>query len=120
MSSTGNNTVVYATFQDFVSESSFTDAVDRLQDMIAKGKSDGSLSPLSQLQYDIQLEWVQKGRVPHLENIMFSRGMINLEPGVSYCLHLSGIQVCFMAIRHVFSLIFRFASIPSAGAQWSV
>lgn len=121
MSSTGDSTVVFSKLQDFVSESSFTLSLDRLQESIAKGTADGTLSVLTQLQYEIQLGWVQKGHVPHMENIMFSRGLLGLEPGKSYCVNLSGIQVSIMDLRVLNALInIVFTSIRSAEDLWLV
>ncbi|KAJ7764867.1 alcohol oxidase [Mycena metata] len=51
-----------------------------------------NLTPIQRVQYELQREWLAKGRVPMTETIMMSRGLIAPQPGRSYLTLLTGVQ----------------------------
>ncbi|KAF8874570.1 hypothetical protein CPB84DRAFT_1797366 [Gymnopilus junonius] len=63
-----------------------------LKDLISAAKQSNTLTPLQIEQYHVQLRWLEKERVPDLETIIFSKGIVAPEPGRSYFGMLTGIQ----------------------------
>lgn len=97
-----DTTAVFTPLSEVTPSSIFSEKVEALQKAIAQQQSQGLLSPLQAQQYAIQLEWIQTGKAPQLEYILFSNGLINPEPGNSYFCVASGLQVRFCCDnRHV-------------------
>lgn len=98
-------TVVFTPLNKIMDESVLAAKIKEIEAAIALEKGKGDLNPLALQQYAIQLDWLKtgtgKGSVPHIEFVLFSRGLVKPDPEASYFVLSSGLQVRF------YSLLFR-------------
>ncbi|KAJ7112908.1 alcohol oxidase [Mycena epipterygia] len=89
-------TVVFTPLNKIMDESVLAAKIKEIEEAIALEKGKGDLNPLALQQYAIQLDWLKtgtgKGSVPHVEFVLFSRGLVKPDPDASYFVVSSGLQ----------------------------
>ncbi|KAJ7146031.1 alcohol oxidase [Mycena epipterygia] len=87
-----DTTLVFTPLNKIMEESVLSAKIKEIEDAIAVEKGKGSLNELLVHQYSIQLDWLKQSSVPHIEFVMFSRGIVKTEPGESYFVINTGLQ----------------------------
>ncbi|KAF7377009.1 GMC oxidoreductase [Mycena sanguinolenta] len=88
-----NDTIVVFTPLNKITEESILSAkIKEVEADIAVKKSKGLLNELAIHQYSTQLDWLKRGRLPHMEFVLFSRGLVKPDPDGSYFIITTGLQ----------------------------
>ncbi|KAJ7626272.1 alcohol oxidase [Mycena polygramma] len=87
-----DTTLVFTPLNKIMKEEALAAEIQNLEEDIEAKKSAGSLSELEAAQYAIQLDWLKQANVPHVEFVIFSRGLVNPQPGKSYFAVNTGLQ----------------------------
>ncbi|KAF8206842.1 hypothetical protein K438DRAFT_1963154 [Mycena galopus ATCC 62051] len=88
-----NDSVVIFTSLNKITEDNILSArIKEFEAGMALKKSQGLLNKLAMRQYSIQLDWLKEGRLPHLEFILFSMGLVKPDPDASYFMMTAGLQ----------------------------
>lgn len=87
--------VVFTPLNKITGESTLSAKIKEIEANIAAKKSKGLLTELAIHQYSIQLDWIKQGRLPHMEFVLFSRGLVKPDPDGSYFIITTGLQVRF-------------------------
>ncbi|KAJ7499635.1 alcohol oxidase [Mycena latifolia] len=90
-----DSTAVFTSLSKIIDESALSAKIKETETAIAIEKNQGSLNELAGAQLSIQLDWLKHATVPQLEFILFSRGLVNPEPGESYFVMSAGLQQPF-------------------------
>ncbi|KAJ7775612.1 alcohol oxidase [Mycena maculata] len=83
---------VFTPLNKIMDESILSSKIQEIETAVVTGKSTGKLNDLVTRQYSIQLEWLKQGKLPHLEFIMFSRGLGTPDPEGNCFLLATGLQ----------------------------
>jgi len=81
-------TLAFFPLSSFLNQSSIS-SLNQLFDSVAQ---QASPTELSKLQYPIQRDWVDTNSVPHIEIILWTKGVANLAANQSYVTLLTGLQ----------------------------
>ncbi|KAJ6520619.1 alcohol oxidase [Mycena vulgaris] len=87
-----DTTTVFTPLSKIMEESALSAKIKEIEDAISVEKDKGSLNELMVEQFSIQLDWLKQSSVPHLEFVIFSRGLFNPEPDESYFVINTGLQ----------------------------
>ncbi|KAJ6478519.1 alcohol oxidase [Mycena vitilis] len=87
-----DTTLVFTPLNKIMKEEALATEIQDLEKDIEAKKLAGALSELEAAQYAIQLDWLKQANVPHVEFVIFSRGLVNPQPGKSYFAVNTGLQ----------------------------
>ncbi|KAJ7764868.1 alcohol oxidase [Mycena metata] len=88
-----NDSVFVFTALDKILDASVLSAkIKKVEEAIDAEKNNPSANQLTLKQHSIQLDWLKKGGVPHMEFILFSGGLVKPDPNASYFVITSGLQ----------------------------
>ena len=92
-------TIIFSNFPRLSTGTSDVAAMLRAFD--AAVAASGRLTPMQEVQYRIQRQWVAQGEVPQIEFLMFNKGTIEVAANASYITLFAGIMVCLSFITAV-------------------
>ncbi|KAJ7983000.1 alcohol oxidase [Mycena polygramma] len=87
-----DNFIVFTALNKIVEEATLSSKIKEFEAAVAIQKSNVSANKLGVQQHLIQLDWLKQGRVPHLEFLMFSRGVVRPDPSENYFIFSTGLQ----------------------------
>ncbi|KAJ7707829.1 alcohol oxidase [Mycena metata] len=88
-----NDTIFVFTSLDKIMDESKLSA--KINDIVVKKGKEGNANRLTAHQHLIQLEWLQQGKLPHVEFIGFSRSLFKPDPSQNYFMLSVGLQHSF-------------------------
>ncbi|KAJ6589232.1 hypothetical protein B0H19DRAFT_1058267 [Mycena capillaripes] len=89
---TSESIVVFTPLNKIMEEPALHAKIKEIEDKISARKREGPLNEGVVKQDLIQLDWLKQASLPHLEFILFSRGVVKPEPEESYFMLSTGLQ----------------------------